>query len=575
VVVSAPSAADVARPPQPISNERAEAAALFAAAVKDHHAGRESDAIALYRRILSFAPDLPEVHCNLGVALAGLGRLDEAEASLRKAISLRADSAEIHINLGTVLLNLGRPHEAIVAYRAAIALKPESAEAHSDLGMALMSVGMPDEAEVALRWAIALNPNLVEGHYNLANGLMTQGRVDEAVVCYRTTIALRPSLADAYNSLGIALKELGRVMDAREVTEQAIRLNPSQAKYFRSLGEVKRFVAGDPYLVAMEELARNAETLPEPDQIELNFALAKAYEDLDEHALSFDRLLAGNALKRRQIVYAEETILDGLKRVEGVFSRELIERRQSVGEPSALPVFVVGMARSGSSLVEQIIASHPQAFGAGELKQFGKAAENIGSSEPQAAEFPEAVIHMSDEELRRFGANYLGEIGRLAPRAKRIVNKMPANYILAGLIHLTLPNATIIHTIRDPADTCVSCFSKLFTEDQNHTYDLTELGRYHRHYRALMAHWHGVLPPGRILDVRYEDIVADLEGMARRIIAHCGLNWSPCCLEFHRTERPVRTASAVQVRQPLYSTAVGRWRAYEPFIGPLLAELNP
>jgi hypothetical protein len=181
---------------------------------------------------------------------------------------------------------------------------------------------------------------------------------------------------------------------------------------------------------------------------------------------------------------------------------------------------------------------------------------------------------MSNEQLRGFGATYLAEIRRLAPDATRIINKMPSSYILAGLIHLTLPNAAIIHTIRDPVDTCVSCFSKLFTEEQNHTYDLAELGRYHRHYQSLMAHWHRVLPPGRILDVRYEDVVADLEGTARRIVAHCGLEWSPRCLDFHRTERPVRTASAVQVRQPLYASAVGRWRVYEPFLGPLLAELE-
>jgi hypothetical protein len=180
----------------------------------------------------------------------------------------------------------------------------------------------------------------------------------------------------------------------------------------------------------------------------------------------------------------------------------------------------------------------------------------------------------TDADIRDLGARYLAETTRLAPSATRITDKMPANFRFVGLIHLALPNATIIHAVRDPIDTCLSCFSKLFSAGQNHTYDLAELGRYYRGYQALMAHWHRVLPAGRILDVRYEDVVSDLEGQARRVIAHCGLDWDPRCLDFHRTERPVRTASATQVRQPIYNSSIGRWRMHEPFLGPLLTELG-
>jgi Sulfotransferase family len=187
----------------------------------------------------------------------------------------------------------------------------------------------------------------------------------------------------------------------------------------------------------------------------------------------------------------------------------------------------------------------------------------------------ELVSGMSDEQYRQLAASYLDRIRSLSPQAARITDKMPPNYVYLGLIHLAMPKASIIHTVRDPVDTCISCFSKLFTDEQNHTYDLAELGRYYRHYQALMAHWRRVLPPGRILDVRYEDVVVDLERAARRIIAHCGLQWDTRCLAFHENERPVRTASAMQVRQPLYMNSVGRWRQYEAFLGPLLAELYP
>jgi len=191
-----------------------------------------------------------------------------------------------------------------------------------------------------------------------------------------------------------------------------------------------------------------------------------------------------------------------------------------------------------------------------------------------SATFPELMSGMTGEDYRDLGARYLAEIERLAPDSVRITDKALGNFLFAGLIHLALPKAQIIHTVRDPLDTCLSCFSKLFNEGQNHTYDLAELGRYYRHYQALMAHWHHVLPPGRILDVRYEDVVADLEGQARRIIAHSGLNWDPRCLAFHQTERPVLTASAAQVRQPIYNSAVGRWRVHEEALGPLFAELS-
>ena len=185
------------------------------------------------------------------------------------------------------------------------------------------------------------------------------------------------------------------------------------------------------------------------------------------------------------------------------------------------------------------------------------------------------IADMGQEHFRRLGAIYADQLARLAPGALRITDKMPSNFIYAGLIHLALPQAAMIHVVRDPVDTCVSCFTKLFVEGQAYAYDLAELGRYYRHYQVLMAHWRAVLPPGRMLEVRYEEIVADLDGVARRIVAHCGLEWDARCLDFHRSERLVRTASAAQVRRPIYTSSVGRWRRYEAFLAPLLAELAP
>ena len=575
--------------------------------VKRHQAGRLAEAEACYRRVLAAQPRHADAMHLLGVIAQQQGRsdlavelirqaikqneqavyylslgnalrvqrqLDEAVAAHRQAIQINSDYAEAHFSLGNVMSEQGRLEEAAAAYRHAIRIKSDYAEAHCNLGAALKKAGKVEEAIAEYRQSLAINPRCAEVHCNLSGEFFDQGKLDEAIAASRQAITLKPDLAEAYDTLGMALLQLGHLSEARAALEQAVKLAPRTAKYRRDLGQIKHFAAGDPHLAEMEQLAQDSASLSVDDRIALHFALGKAYEDMGRRAEAFRQWLDGNALKRQQITYDEAATLGVLDRVRSVFTSELVRTRQNGGNPSPVPVFIIGMERSGSTLVEQIIASHPQVFGRGELKHFVGAVKGIKTKFGGAATYPELVTGMTDEDFRDLGARYLAEIECLAPDTIRVTDKMLRNFTFAGLIHLALPNAPIIHTIRDPVDTCLSCFSKLFNEGQNHTYDLAELGRYYRHYQALMAHWHRVLPPGRILDVRYEDVVADLEGQARRIIAHCGLNWDPHCLSFYQTQRPVRTASATQVRQPVYDSSIARWRAYEPFLLPLTAELE-
>jgi hypothetical protein len=306
----------------------------------------------------------------------------------------------------------------------------------------------------------------------------------------------------------------------------------------------------------------------------LDFALGKAYADLKDHRRSFEHLLAGNAAKRATIGYDERAAFALFDRIEATFTRELMQAKAGGCDPSNMPIFIIGMPRSGTTLVEQIIANHPAVYGAGELQTFNNVLLTVRGPDGNSVPYPDFVPALDTDALRLIGAAYLAEVRKLAPGGKRITDKMPSNYYFAGLIKLALPNASIIHTLRDPVDTCISCFSKLFSAEQNHTYDLGELGRYYKRYERLMAHWRRVLPAGSILEVRYEDVVADLEKEGRRIVAHCGLSWHDDCLSFHKTDRPVRTASATQVRQPIYNSAVGRWRVYEQHLGPLLDALG-
>jgi tetratricopeptide (TPR) repeat protein len=539
---------------------------------------RLEQALLSYDRALALKPDLAAVLTNRANVANELGRVAEALAGYDSALALNPGEADACNGRGNIMRKLDRIPEAEEMFRRAILLKPNGAEAHCNLGSLLMDIGKPDQAEAVFRRAVALNPNFVAALHNLGITLINLDRSDEAEPVIRRALALNPQLADAHHNLSLALMQSGRLDEAREAAERAIALAPRDPLYFRQLGDVRKYLAGDRFLTALEALSMEEASLATGKQIDLNFALAKAYADIGRPEAEFERLLAGNRLKRSMVRYEEAAVLGELDRMRQVFSPEFIRKQRGCGEPSAKPIFIIGMPRSGTSLVEQILASHPQMFGAGELTWFERAIGDVRSAmgEVSCGEafcHPEIASQMSGGHFHELGGRYLAAIERLAPTASHITDKMPTNFVFAGLIHLALPNATIIHTTRDPVDTCISCFSKLFTEGNFHTYDLAELGRYYRHYQALMAHWHQVLPPGRILDVAYEDTVADLEGVARRIVAHCGLPWDARCLDFHSTERIVRTASAAQVRRPIYASSVGRRHAYQSMLEPLLAEL--
>jgi hypothetical protein len=340
--------------------------------------------------------------------------------------------------------------------------------------------------------------------------------------------------------------------------------------------QTRRITADDPYLGSLERLAATASSLPVSDQIRLHFAIGKACSDLGQNERAFDHLVAGNALRRRQVDYAEAEVLGLFERIQSIFSDEFVGARRGLGDPSEQPVFILGMMRSGSTLVEQILASHPDVVAAGERPDLNLAYQTIRRPIPSTALYPESVTSFTAVQFRALGTEYLRRLKSRTQTAAatRITDKMPANFSSIGLIHLALPNARIIHTVRDPVATCLSCFSKLFAEDQPFTYDLGELGRYYRAYERLMDHWRTVLPEGTILDVRYDELVVDFPTQVRRIVDFCGLSWSDSCLTFHETVRPVRTASQRQIRQPIYQTSLSPWRPDDTKLRPLLEGLG-
>jgi tetratricopeptide (TPR) repeat protein len=536
---------------------------------------RFAEAEGCYRRAIELMPAFPDAWNNLGTCLRELKRSEEAESVYRKALELRPNDPETLDNLALALKDLERLDEADAALRSALAIEPRSDKIHLHHGTVLIDLHRIEEAAAAAERALALNAQNHDAVNLMGRVAFERGALDEALTHYRRALSLKPDLADAHNNMGNVLKELGRLAEAEQAYLTALELDPNVAGVYVNLADSKKFAPGDPHLAAIEALAAKSDGLSKTDRMQLDFALGKAYADLKDYRGSFEHLRRGAAAKRATIKYDQAEAFALFERIERTFTPEVIAAKTGGGDPTRMPIFVIGMPRSGTTLVEQILASHPMVHGAGELQTFNDVVLEVRGPGGNTLPYPEFLPSLDAGALAAIGRRYVVLVRKLAPQAERVTDKMPSNYYFAGLIHLALPNAKIIHTMRDPVDTCVSCFSKLFSAEQNHTYDLGELGRYYRRYERLMAHWRRVLPPGRMLDVRYEEVVADLEAQARRIVAYCGLPWDARCLAFHETDRPVRTASATQVRQPIYASAVGRWKVYEEFLGPLLKELRP
>jgi tetratricopeptide (TPR) repeat protein len=480
-----------------------------------------------------------------------------------------AHSGVLH-GLGLICGRTDRPEEAVEFLERAAAAAQQDPAIRGDLGNAYLTLGRYEEARRCFEAVLASQPTHGAALQGLGNALGILGKPTEALAAFERLLAIGPKSAAAHFGIGTIQTQLGLFAPARDAFERAVALSPGYPAYHRALAETATFVEGDPRLAALEALSRKENTFPEAQKVELHFALAKAYDDLGRYERAFGHLKRGNTIKRHLIAYDETAVTDFFRQIAAAFTPALLQARRGAGHRTELPIFVVGMPRSGTSLVEQILASHPDVFGAGELLFVS----DLVAEGHAGAGYPGDAASLSRDTLRTFGRLYTDRVQILAPQARRVVDKLPANFRHIGLIHLAMPGARIIHVRRDPADTCFSCYSKLFLNGLNYTYDLGELGRYHKAYEALMAHWRAVLPQGALLDVQYETLTGDLAGEARRIVAFCGLEWDARCLSFHETARPVRTLSQLQVRRPLFTTSIGRWRLYEAWLQPLLDALR-
>lgn len=544
-------------------------------------AGRFADAEFHARESLRLQPGVARVHLMLGVALTGQEKLADAHGQFHHALWLDPNLFEARRQLSKLLLRQGRSSEAAAELREVVRRAPDDAQARNDLAEALLADRQPEEAALELRHAVRLLPASAGAHGNLGMVLNDLSRFDEALACFQRALQLSPGSATAHSNLAYALALQGRTDEARAEYREALRLEPTHPGVIASLAKL---AAVGEYPIGADDLARFQEvaartTLPIEQLSALHFVLAKLLDRAGQSADAFTHLIRANAL-RKEICRRHGLVFDlvvhrrYVDRLIAAFDAAHFQRSAGFGTDSPLPVFVVGMPRSGTTLTEQILASHPQVHGAGELDALPKLAaalpQQLGSSDP----YPECLRRLDRPTSAALAQAHVDRLARLAPTASHVVDKLPGNLLNVGLIATLFPRAPIIHCRRDPIDTCVSCFFLDFGAASPFALDLEHLGHYHRDYERLFAHWAKVLPTP-MLEVRYEEMIANPEENIRRLIAFCGLPWDDRCLRFHETQRAVRTPSDLQVRQPIYRTAVGRWKRYEAQIEPLLKILRP
>jgi tetratricopeptide (TPR) repeat protein len=565
-----------------------------------------ADAVQSYRRALELRPAMAEASNNLGNALRLTGDIDGALHAYQEALTQRATYPEVYNNLGTLLQQDRRFEEAEHALRKAVQQNPRYIEAHNNLAQLLSSQKQEVEAlrilgealkfapknvqtllltakiqlrrsslqaaEQATRLALQEEPENAEALTVLGQVLHETDRYEEALEVLERAVAKTPDNPETLNFYGVALKSVGRLDEARANILKALKLNDSMYGAYANLNDLVDFSEG-----VGEELFNRMEAIFEsvPNQeaeqfLALHFAYAKALDDRGQHEKALEHYITGGRMKRAQLEFKEGETHGFFDAIKAAFPKEVFENRNYAGVDDDRPVFIVGMPRSGSTLVEQILSSHPDVYGAGEVKYLSRALGQLRDRFPSLPKYPEMSAKITPAQLEIVAKNYQQAISQGAGDAKRITDKLLTNYFFLGLINLLFPKAKVIHTQRDPVDTCLSGFTKLFKDDMPHSYDLGELGRYYGKYRELMEHWQEVLPEGFMTTVVYEDVVADTEKEARRLIEFLGLPWNDKCVDFHKSDRPVKTASVAQVRRPIYKTSVERWKKYGSGLQPLV-----
>lgn len=528
------------------------------------HTGR---AIEHYKKSISSNANIAVVHCHLADASCKLQRWTEAIKAYQRALALQDKDVGTMIKLGSAYSAVQLFAESVLLYERALAIKPDDALVYRHLGASSQRMGKINKAITCFERAICLRPNYVRARINLAQALGQLGRAEEAFVPLEEAIDLEHDNSEAHLQLVSTCRQLGQIDLAVERLEQFLAIKPAcgEAYYQYSIIRPKREL-----IAVIEALLRRG--CPRVDTVHCHFALGNLLHDSKDFDKAFSHFQTGNSLQRETFTYHAGDTSQVVDRLIKVYCHDFFEDKRQFGSASQLPVFILGMPRSGTTLVEQILSSHTLVHGAGETETFPELNRSIAQQLEYARPSPEIMSLMDGKMVEEYAARYLQELSLHCPTASRITDKFPHNFLEIGLIKTLFPDARIIHCQRNPLDNCISLFFHFFSNFKA-SFELTELGRYYLQYQRLMSHWQSLFP-GEILTVQYEDLVLDQERVSKQLIEYVGLEWDEKCLEFQNNERNVMSPSNMQVRQPMYKSSMNRWQLYEKQLLPLTEVLH-
>jgi tetratricopeptide (TPR) repeat protein len=567
-----------------------------------------SEAIVHYQAILRINPNIVDAYINCAFSYKMLNAFDSAIEYLSKALKIDENNINTLQALGMTYLDLEDYKSALRYLENCLTLAPKNPNIRISFAVALERAGLDYEATAAYRETCEMDPNNPTALTAYANHLLLCHQFDEAIeallkakeltknsplVCdllgdvysnmgdldkaleqYDNALKIEPNRISSLIGKGSLFRELGETQNAIIVSDQIINAHPDSPSGFSLKAQVTRSQPSDGLIENLNRLLEKNKKESD-EEITIHFSLGKVYDDQKLYSKAFEHYLTANSLKSAKHSYIQEEEDKKVDAIIKTFDRKFFEDHQGIGVDSGLPIFIVGMPRSGTTLIEQIISSHPSVQGAGEVLFWWQTSRTLPLRFKLKKSFPECANELNKKDVIKVTELYEETLRRIVGPASlitHITDKMPHNFVQLGLIALMYPNAKIIHTKRNPMDTCLSIFFQSFNDFHPYSFNLENLGHHYKNYQRLMTHWHDVLP-GRVFDVNYEDVTADPERLSRGLIAHCGLDWDDACLSPHKLERAVKTASHWQVRQPIYKTSVERWRRYEEFLGPLVKVL--
>ena len=530
--------------------------------------GKIQEAINTIKALNESYPNVPLLFNLLGACYQSLDNLDAAMQMFQTATKLKPDYAEAFFNQGVVFKHLNKLDESIKAYKKTISLNPNYPDAHNNLGNLYKEIGNRDDAIESYEWAIAYRADFEIAHLNLGV-LYSEFDQEVAIKHYQKAIAIKPSYSEAHYNLGSTLRHLGRKADSIKSYEKAIEFSPHYIDAHKNLSAMKEYKKDDPQISQMKSILSN-KNLAESDQVSLNFALSKVYEDLNNQNDFFKFLHEGNKLRKKELNYSFDDDYEMISKIREVFMPPYTKTKKISYKTSEIkPIFIVGMPRSGTSLVEQIISSHHSVYGAGELEFLAQ-----NSYKELKKHYASTNNVFSEKSFLYIRERYLESLSNLNVSESIITDKMPLNFRFIGFILSAFPDAKIVHLNRDARATCWSIYKYYFKSDGNgYSYNLQDLVSYYCLYDELMKFWHK-LYPNQIYDISYEDLTTNQENETRNLLEYCGLDWDDNCINFHTNKRAVKTTSALQVKEKMYQGSSEVWKKYESHIQPLIKGLS-